>query len=164
LYASVKRFQRLHGPASGRGYAAYLPFYAACGTKFGDDEEVSPSPIRLFHGTADNYNPVAPCRDYVGRLKAKGANATLTEYSGANHVFDGRNFKAPLVSEKSQTVRNCQLAETQNGVIINVKTQQAFSYADPCVEFGPTLAYDEKAHAEAVKAVKEFIAATLLRP
>lgn len=164
LYASVKRFQRLHGPASGRSYAAYLPFYAACGTQFVDDDEVSQSPIRLFHGTADNYNPVALCRNYVERLKAKGANVTLTEYAGAKHVFDGRNFKVPLVSEKSQTVRNCQLAEAQNGAITNVKTGQAFSYADPCVEFGPTLAYDEKAHAEAVKAVKEFIAATLLTP
>jgi hypothetical protein len=58
-------------------------------------------------------------------------------------------------------MRNCQLAETQNGVVVNVKTKQAFSYADPCVEFGPTIAYDEKAHAESVKAVKEFVAATL---
>jgi hypothetical protein len=47
------------------------------------------------------------------------------------------------------------------GVVVNVKTKQAFSYADPCVELGPTIAYDEKAHAESVQAVKEFVAATL---
>jgi dienelactone hydrolase len=164
LYASVKRFQRLHGPASGRDFAAYMPFYAACGTKFVDDDEVSPNPIRMFHGAADNYVPVAPCRDYVERLKTKGAKVTLTEYAGAYHVFDGRNFKTPVVAEKSQVTRNCQLAETQNGVVVNVKTRQVFSYADPCVEFGPTIAYDEKAHAEALKAVKEFVAATLLKP
>ncbi len=163
LYASVKRFQRMHGPASGRDFAAYLPFYAACNTKFMDDDEVSPNPIRMFHGVADNYVPIAPCRDYVERLKAKDAKVTLTEYAGAHHVFDGRNFKTPLVAAKSQSTRNCQLAETQNGVVVNVKTRQAFSYADPCVELGPTIAYDEKAHAEALKAVKEFVAATLLR-
>jgi len=73
LYASVKRFQRMHGPASGRDFAAYIPFYASCGTKFADDDEVSRNPIRMFHGAADNYVPVAPCRDFVGRLKAKGA-------------------------------------------------------------------------------------------
>jgi len=161
LYASLKRFQRMHGPASGRDFAAYMPFYASCGTKFVDDDEVSPNPIRMFHGAADNYVPVAPCRDYVTRLKAKGAKVTLTEYPGANHVFDGRNFKPPVVAAKSQSTRNCQLAETQNGVVANVKTKQAFSYADPCVELGPTIAYDEKAHAESVKAVKEFVAATL---
>ena len=163
LYASVKRFQRMHGPASGRDFAAYLPFYAACNTKFMDDDEVSPNPIRMFHGVADNYVPIAPCRDYVERLKAKDAKVTLTEYAGAHHVFDGRNFKTPLVAAKSQSTRNCQLAETQNGGVVNVKTRQAFSYADPCVELGPTIAYDEKAHAEALKAVKEFVAATLLR-
>ena len=164
LYASVKRFQRMHGPASGRDFSAYMPFYASCGTKFVDDDEVSPNPIRMFHGAADNYVPVAPCRDYVARLKAKGAKVTLTEYAGAHHVFDGRNFKPPLIAAKSQTTRSCQLAETQNGVVVNVKTKQAFSYADPCVELGPTIAYDEKAHAEALKAVKEFVATTQLRP
>lgn len=163
LYASVKRFQRLHGAASGRDFAAYITFYASCGTKFIDDDEVSPNPIRMFHGAADNYVPVAPCRDYVERLKAKGAKVTLTEYAGAYHVFDGRNFKPPVVAEKSQVTRNCQLAETQNGVVVNVKTKQVFSYADPCVEFGPTIAYDEKAHAAALKAVNEFVASTLLR-
>jgi dienelactone hydrolase len=164
LYASVKRFQRMHGPASGRDFAAYIPFYASCGTKFVDDDEASPNPIRMFHGAADNYVPVTPCRDYVERLKAKGAKVTLTEYPGAHHVFDGRAFKTPVVAAKSQSTRNCQLAEAQNGVVVNVKTGQAFSYADPCVELGPTIAYDEKAHAEALKAVKEFVAATLLRP
>lgn len=163
LYASVKRFQRMHGPASGRDFAAYMPFYASCGTKFVDDDEVSPNPIRMFHGAADNYVPVAPCRDYVERLKAKGAKVTLTEYAGAHHVFDGRAFKTPVVAAKSQSTRNCQLAETQNGVVVNVKTRHAFSYADPCVELGPTLAYDEQAHAKALTAVKEFVAATLLR-
>jgi hypothetical protein len=46
-------------------------------------------------------------------------------------------------------------------VIINVKTNQPFTYADPCVEYGPTVAYDEKALIAARKAVKDFIAATL---
>jgi hypothetical protein len=48
-------------------------------------------------------------------------------------------------------------------VIVNVKTGQPFS-CRPCVELGPTIAYDEKAHAAAQKAVKEFFAATLLAP
>ena len=163
LYSSVKRFQRLHGPASGRDFAAYIPFYASCGTKFVDDDAVSASPIRLFHGAADNYVPVAPCRAYVARLKANGANISLTEYAGAHHVFDGRAFRTPVVAAKAQSTRSCQLAETRNGVVVNVKTDQPFSYADPCVELGPTIAYDENAHRESVKAVKDFIATTLQR-
>lgn len=164
LYASAKRFQRMHGPASGQDFAAYVPFYAWCGTRYVDDEELSRNPIRMFHGAADNYVPVAPCREYVQRLKGKGVDVALTEYPGAHHVFDGRLFKTPVIAAKSQSTRNCQLAERQNGVVVNVKTRQAFSYADSCVELGPTIAYDEHAHAAALKAVKEFFAATLLTP
>jgi dienelactone hydrolase len=164
LYASAKRFQRMHGPASKQDFAAYVPFYAWCGTRYSEDEDLSRNPIRMFHGAADNYVPVAPCRDYVQRLKAKGVDVALTEYPGAHHVFDGRLFRTPTVAAKSQSTRNCQLAERQNGVVVNVKSGQPFSYADPCVELGPTIAYDENAHAASLKAVKEFFAATLLTP
>ena len=157
LYASLKRFQRMHGPASGRDFAAYVPLYPSCGTAFVGDEDVSPNPIRIHHGAADNYVPVAPCRDYVARLKAKGANVALTEYPGAHHVFDGRSFKPPVVAAKSQSTRNCTLAETKGGLVVNTKTGQPFTYADPCVELGPTIAYDEQAHAAAVKSIKEFV-------
>jgi hypothetical protein len=76
-------------------------------------------------------------------------------------VFDGQAYKKPLKLEKAQTTRQCELAEAQGGVIINAKTKQPFTYADPCVEYGPTIAYDEKASTEARKAVREFVTATL---
>lgn len=162
LYASVKRFQRMHGPA-GHEFAAYILFYPLCNTAFRDDEDVADKPIRLFHGSADDYAPVAPCRAYAERLKAKGKDVQLTEYPGAGHVFDGRALKKPVKLEKGQTTRQCELAEAQDGVIINTKTKQPFTYADPCVEYGWTIAYDEKAATEARRAVKEFVAA-ILRP
>src|SRR5207245_7884963 len=68
LYASLTRFQRMHGP-SDAAFAAYMPFYAPCNTSFVDDTDVVDRPIRLFHGTADNYAPVSPCRSYVARLR-----------------------------------------------------------------------------------------------
>ena len=156
LYAAMKRFQRMHGPASGRDFAAYIALYPNCATTFIDDEELSQSPIRIHHGAADNYVPVAPCRAYVARLKGK-ANVVLAEYPGAHHVFDGRSFKTPVIAAKSQTTRACVLQETLGGVIVNAKSGQRFTYADPCVELGPTIAYDEHAHAAAVKSVREFI-------
>lgn len=160
LYASVKRFQRMYSP-SGQEFAAYVPFYAPCGTRYRDDEDVTDKPIRLFHGSADDYVPVAPCRAYVERLKAKGKDVQLTEYAGAGHVFDGQSFKKPLKIEKAQTTRRCELAEAQDGVVINARTKQPFTYADDCVEYGPTVAFDEKAYTEARKAVGEFLIATL---
>jgi dienelactone hydrolase len=160
LYASLKRFQRLQGTV-GREFAAHIVFYPSCGTALNDDDDVTDKPIRLFHGTADDYAPVAPCRAYVERLKAKGKNVQLTEYAGAAHVFDGRAYKVPVKLEKAQTTRNCQLAEVENGSIINIATKRPFSYADSCVEYGPTLAYDENAATQARKAVKDFVLGTL---
>jgi len=42
-----------------------------------------------------------------------------------------------------------------------IYTKQPFTWADPCVEYGPTLAYNEKAATEARKAVKDFVTKTL---
>jgi dienelactone hydrolase len=160
LYASVRRFQRMHGPA-GREFAAYVPFYPDCTTTYQSDTEVTDRPVRIFHGTLDNYNPVAPCKAFVERLRAQGKDVQLTEYAGAWHVFDGQSLKKPVTLEKAPTTRRCQLAEAQDGVIINAGTKQLFTYADPCVEYGPTVAYDEKAYAEAKKAVRELVTSTL---
>ena len=160
LYASLKRFQRLHGSV-GQEFAAYIAFYPPCFTTFREDDDVADKPIRIFHGSADDYVPVAPCRAYVERLKAKGKDIQLTEYVGAGHNFDNRAFKTPLKLEKAQTPRRCECAEADNGVIINVKTKQPFTWADPCVEYGPTVAYNEKAATEARRAVKDFVITTL---
>ena len=160
LYASMKRFQRMYGPV-GQEFAAYIPFYAACGTSYRDDEELTSKPIRLFHGGADDYAPVTACRAYVERLKANGKDVQLTEYAGAGHAFDAQAFKKPLKLEKGQTTRQCELAEAQDGVVVNAKTKLPFTYADSCVEYGPTVAFDEKAYTEVRKAVGDFISATL---
>jgi len=158
LYASVQRFQRMHGPA-GLEFAAYIPFYAACNTTFREDGGVADRPIRMHHGAADDYVPVAPCRPYVARMRAAGKDVELTEYPNAHHVFDNPGFKTPVKAANSETTRNCTLHEDQNGRVINSRTGQPFTYKDPCVELGPTLAYDAEAHAAAVKAVKEQLAA-----
>ena len=160
LYAALKRFQRMYGQ-TGQEFAAYIPFYADCNTTYRDDEDITSRPVRLFHGAADDYNPVAPCRAYVERLKARGKDVRLAEYAGAGHFFDARALKKPVKLDKAQTTRGCQLVETENGVIANARTQQPFTYADPCVEHGPTIGYDEKASTEAREAVKGFVTTTL---
>src|SRR5207244_10582624 len=45
LYASLTRFQRMHGP-SDAAFAAYMPFYAPCNTSFVHDTDVVDRPIR----------------------------------------------------------------------------------------------------------------------
>jgi dienelactone hydrolase len=160
LYAGVKRFQHMHGPA-GREFAAYVAFYPDCMTTYQTDTEITDRPVRIFHGARDNYNPVAPCKAYVERLRAQGKDVQLTEYAGAWHVFDGQTLKKPVTLEKASTTRQCQLVEAQDGMIINARTKQPFTYEDPCVEYGPTVAYDENAAAASRKAVRELVISAL---
>jgi dienelactone hydrolase len=161
LYASLRRFERMHGP-EGAAFAAYVPFYAPCFTTYAGDEDVSDKAIRLFHGTADDYVPVAPCRVYVERLRKAGRDVTLTEYADAHHAFDNPVLKeGPQPAAQSQSTRRCSMKEEPEGVIINAVTKQPFTMDDPCVERGPHVGYNAAATAAATQAVKEFLRVTL---
>ena len=160
LYASLSRFQRMHAQP-GTQFAAFIAFYPDCTFTFLEDDDVVGKPVRIFQGTADNYNPVAPCRAYVGRLKTKVNDVQLTEYAGASHFFDARAFKQPQQLTQAQTTRNCRTVEVENGLLANAKTKQPFSYSDSCIERGTTIAYDENAATQAKAAVGEIVKAVL---
>ena len=61
LYASLARFHKMWN-TSGVEIQAYIPFYPDCATTYQGDTELVAKPIRIFHGTPDNYNPVASCK------------------------------------------------------------------------------------------------------
>lgn len=155
-YCSFTRFQQTWHP--GVEFAAYIPLYASCSIAIIGDTEISTVPIRQFHGAADDYNPVAPCRLYFERLRAAGKDATLTEFPDAHHVFDDPLApKTPNVLKGAQCVRACALKEEPLGIIINAETGQPFSYADPCVQTGPHIGYNEAAAIATRGAVKELL-------
>jgi dienelactone hydrolase len=162
-YSALKRFWSMHGPGGGLGFAGYIALYPTCNQSFVGGLDVVDKPIRIFHGAADDYIPVAGCRAYVDRLKKAGKDIEITEYPGAHHVFDYPALKTPLKLPQGQTTRRCPLLEEgPDGRIYNSQTRQPFSNAgDPCVERGVTVAYDEQAYAEALKAIKEFANTTL---
>lgn len=159
LYASFRRFQKMHGP-SGAAFAAYIAFYAPCNMRLREDEDVADKPIRIFHGAADDLVPVAACRAYVERLRTGGKDAQLTEYAGVRHLFDDVEFRPPRRVAQIQTSRRCRLEEAANGVIVNSQTGQPFTYQDSCVDRGSTLAYDEAAHKASIQAVTQFLRTT----
>jgi dienelactone hydrolase len=160
LYASLKRFQRMKA-SPGIEFAVYLPFYAPCNVRYVEDEDVSSRPIRLFHGEADDWVPVAPCRAYVKRLRAKGADIELYEYPGAYHTFDNPLLTSKVFLPNAQTARNCFLEEDPNGQLISTKSAQPFTFDDPCVERGTTLAYDAASHAASIATVKQVLSSTV---
>jgi dienelactone hydrolase len=54
LYASESRFQELWNK-SGLQFAAYIPFYPDFMTTYVGDTDVVDRPIRIFHGSPDDY-------------------------------------------------------------------------------------------------------------
>lgn len=146
LNSSFRRFRQLQGTGSGNEFSAYLAFYPACGTRFKEDVDIVNKPVHIFHGSADNYSPVAFCRNYVDRVRKHGKIIALHEYAGAHHVFDYKKLIKPIVLKKAMTTRKCVLVETSNGRIVNAESGKLFTYSDPCVEYGPTIAYNEGAY------------------
>jgi dienelactone hydrolase len=157
LYASLKRFNRMWN-ATGVEFAAYIPFYPDCMTTFISDTDVVDRPIRIFGGTLDDYNPISNCRNYVDRLRAAGADVTLTEYSNAFHAFDNPLAPRPAaVSPAFQSLRNCRIRENGDSLLMNAETNQPFTYRDACVAYGAHLGYQPIAAQAAREAVEAFM-------
>lgn len=158
LYASLHRFQRLWNK-SGAQFAAYIPFYPDCATSYLTETEVAARPIRIFHGTDDDYDPVESCKAYVARLQEARRDVVLTEFPDSQHGFDAGllGISGLFVSVNGQTVRRCHIAEGDGGMLINADTKMPFSYSDPCVELNPHVGGNPTTAEEARKAVVEFL-------
>ena len=157
LYSAMNRLYGALGPANNLRFAAHIAFYPDCMTSYRSDTEVGDKPIRILHGTADNYNPVAPCRAYLERLTKAQRNVQLVEYPDAHHVFDAPILRTPVTLSAATTTRRCQLVEAENSEIINRETQKPFTFGDACVEKGPTIAFNEAANTQARAFVREFL-------
>jgi dienelactone hydrolase len=160
LYASLDRFQKLWNK-SGVQFAAYIPFYPDCSTTYATNTEIAARPIRIYHGTPDDYNPVASCKAYLARLQEAKRDVVLTEYPDSQHGFDAGllGVSTITVSANAQTARNCHLKEGEGGVLMNADTKAPFSYKDACIELNPHVGGNPATAAEARKAVSDFLLA-----
>ena len=160
VYSSNERFRRMWAPQGVR-FAAHIGMYTPCYVPYRDDDKLTGKPLRLFHGVADDFVPIGPCRNYVQRLQRTGADVVLTEFAGAHHAYDDfsrKNDSQPFQAVGATTARNCQLAEGDGGVIFNTVTGRPYDVAnDPCLERGPHVAYNEVASTATIDAVKQFL-------
>jgi dienelactone hydrolase len=158
LYASLDRFNKLWNK-SGLQFAGYIPFYPDCSTTYATDTEVAARPIRIFHGTPDDYNPVATCKAYVARLQDAKRDVVLTEYPDSAHGFDAGLLGVSTVgvSANAQTARHCHIKEGEGGVLMNADTQAPFRYQDACIELNPHVGGNPTTAEQARKAVSEFV-------
>src|SRR3984885_14337596 len=158
LFASLDRFNKLWNK-SGVQFAAYIPFYPDCSTTYATDTEVAARPIRIFHGTPDDYNPVASCKAYVARLQQAKRDVVLTEYPDSQHAFDVGllGVSTTTVSANAQTARHCHIREGEGGVLINADTDKPFGYSDACIELNPHVGGNPATAEQARNAVSEFL-------
>jgi dienelactone hydrolase len=130
---------------------------------FVGDEDVTDRPIRLFHGTADDYTPIAPCRAYVERLRRAGKDVQIAEYVGAHHDFDSPSGLLPRHLPGLQNFSRCVFEERQEAQLVNRDTGQPVSVSDPCVSRGATIGPDPAAYRAALQAVKALPVGTEAR-
>lgn len=160
LYASLERFHKLWN-TSGAPLVAYIPFYPDCATTYREDTTVVAKPIRIFHGTPDDYNPVRTCKAYRERLVQAKADIEITEYPNAPHGFDNPlGFVPARAAANDQSVRECTIREAEAGNLVNAATGQTFTYQDACVKLGPFVGHDPEATVAVTKAVTEFLKQT----
>jgi len=87
LYSSMKRFQKMWNPG-GVEPAAYIPLYPPCDMTLVGDTDVSDHPIMIFHGSSDDWTPIAPCQTYLARLQQSAKNVKLVAFPDTSHAFD----------------------------------------------------------------------------
>lgn len=155
LWTSLGRFQEMY---DGSPFAAHVAFYpSTCFIELQDDHLVAGGPIRIFHGTDDDWTPIDQCREYVARLRANAVDAALFEYQGALHSFDDLSSGVTQGHLDAPSPRNCRFVE-QDGEILDPETGAVAGVGSPCVEIGVTYGFDSGARATAHRDLGDFLA------
>lgn len=156
LYAALRRFHQTWN-RGGVDPAAYIALYPPCVTTYIGDADVSGHPIRVFHGISDDYVEIGPCRSYVARLRAAGADVEMSEFPDTWHAYDSPMLPAvPVVAANAQTT-HCVLREGPVGTVVNTATQRPFSDTDACIGRNPHVAYSAPATRATEDAVKGLL-------
>ncbi|MGE0716632.1 MAG: dienelactone hydrolase family protein [Alphaproteobacteria bacterium] len=166
LYTALEPFRRaVAGPD--RRFALHVALYASCSIPY-LSQTVSPAPIVMLLGGADNYTPADHCARYAEWFRARGAPVSVTVFPGAHHGFDVPD--APRDLPRAQTARGCGLdimlepavsARRWDGT--PVAADAIGGYLRGCMQRGATFGGNAAALEGAVAAVGEAVRRHLLR-
>jgi dienelactone hydrolase len=156
LWSAMTRYKDAY---DGSDLAAHIAFYpSTCFIRLEGEAEVGAAPIRIFHGSEDDWTPIDQCEDFISRMRSAGVDAELTAYPGAYHAFDNETLPlAGSVPIDAVSPRNCQFVEV-DGRIIDPETGEVAGVGSPCVERGVQVGYDQKAHRMAKTDLFELLA------
>lgn len=151
-----RRFKR-----GGPELTAHLALYSAgCYFELFGETQATSRPIRLLHGSADDWTPVEACREFVGRLRGVGADIEMIEYAGAHHSFDNPSFGSRGVRHlpNAINVSRCRYVESSPGVLRERSSGRPPGPGNPCQSRGVSVGYDSKAQAQAFADVRRILA------
>jgi dienelactone hydrolase len=138
-------------------FAAFAAFYpAACNVRLLNETAMAPGAVRIFHGTADDWTPIAACRQWVARRQAAGRDVSLVAYDRAMHAFDVPYFSPPQHWNGIFNAGKCMITQQPDGTFLT-DDGRPLTPASPCVSRGATLGYDARAHRQSIADVKTFL-------
>lgn len=70
----------------GPRFAAHVPIYAGCGSKF-ENHVATGAPVLMLLGAADDYTSPASCVANAKDMRNNGASVEIVQYEGAYHGF-----------------------------------------------------------------------------
>ena len=156
LWASQFQYQRRFmrgGVAPPAAYAAFYP--VGCNARLINEADVVGGPVRIFHGTADDWTTIDHCREWVARRRAAGKDVTLVEYDGAMHGFDVAAYTRPRHFAQVVNPSGCKMTQHADGTFVD-EQGRPFSGASPCMKVGASMGYDPQAHRQSIADLQAF--------
>ena len=129
-----------------------------------NSESFLKKPILFIHGTADDYTPIAPCKDLAERLANAGSPVTFESIPGARHKFDaddqGRHYYQNVV----RTLPECPIeVELESLISYDLRTgvrltRDEYNALDKtCVAYGASVEGSWRARRLALERTINFI-------
>lgn len=120
---------------------------------------MSERPLRILHGTADDWTPIGPCREYVDRMQRIGKNVAIFEYPDAYHAFTNPNLPPTSPRPQGLNSRGCLFTEEPDGrfTAVHKDTGMRANPNAPCVTRGATVGHNPAARQKAIQDVKLFL-------
>src|ERR671936_3002032 len=119
LWASHDWYQRRFMRGTVPPPSAYAAFYpAGCNVRLLQEADVR-APVRIFHGTADDWMTIDHCREWVARRRAVGQDVSLVEYESALHGFDVARYQRARRLPKVVNSSACTVVQQQDAAFAN---------------------------------------------
>jgi dienelactone hydrolase len=143
-------------------FAAHIALYPSCNIPY-HASEVSPAPLLMLLGEADDYTPAPPCLAYAEWFRGRGARIQTRTYPGAYHDFDVP--QPPRRYASLQTARSCRAeVSVGTGTMRRLDTGEEMTdqsvinaYLKTCMEYGATYGGNQAALAQAERDVAAFL-------